>query len=119
MARVPNSTTDVPVEVEGVGTFVFAVKRTLRDQCAIEAEFARLTEGVDTVTAFLGGLATMMAELKVLTVDSPAGWNLDDMDPLEADSYSKLMAVWSAFRDKQAMFRKGLAKPGEGRGAPA
>lgn len=118
MARIPNSATDFVVPVDGIGTFTFA-KKTMRDQIAIEVEYSRLTEGIETVTNFLWNLASSVSVLKVLTVTAPDGWNLDALDPEEPESYDKLMKVWSALRDKQASFRKGNQGDGAAPGAEA
>lgn len=115
MARIPNAATDLTVPVEGIGTFTFA-KKTMRDQIAIEVEYSRLTEGVETVTNFLWNLATAISVLKVMTVTAPDGWDLDGLDPEDAESYAKLMQVWGALRDKQASFRKGTAAVSESAG---
>lgn len=118
MARLPNATTDFVAPVDGVGTFTFA-KKSFRDQVAIEVEYARLTEGVETVTNFLYNIATAMATLTVLTVTAPDGWDINALDPEDDESYMKLMKVWGALRDKQSAFRK-AAKPGsEGAGTGA
>ena len=116
MARLP-STTDIVVPVDGIGVFTFA-KKTMRDQFAIESEYSRLTEGVETVTEFLWSAANSFANLKVLTVSAPEGWNLEGLDPDKAEDWEKLKRVWSALRDKQLSFRKtaqvGSEKPGPG-----
>jgi hypothetical protein len=109
MSRLPNSTTDFVVPVDGVGSFSFA-KKKFSDQIAIESEYNRLTEGQDTVTTFLWNIATATANLKVLTVSAPPNWDVEELDPEDPESYIKLMKVWGALRDKQAAFRQG-AKP--------
>ncbi|HCE08542.1 MAG TPA: hypothetical protein DEQ40_08070 [Oxalobacteraceae bacterium] len=115
MSRLPNSTTDFVVPVDGIGTFSFA-KKSLRDQIAIESEYNRLTEGQDNVTTFLWNIASATASLKVLTIAAPHGWDVDALDPEDPESYINLMKVWGALRDKQASFRQ-AGKPavqGEG-----
>lgn len=121
MTRQPQKT-DFHVEVEGVGTFVFAY-REMRDELAIQVEYSRITQGVDTPSIFLGQVATWISALKVLTVEAPYGWNIDKLDPLEQESYLKLMNVYAALRAKEQQFRK---KPeargesgGQGNGGPA
>ena len=102
--------TDFYVDVEGIGTFSFG-KRKMRDELRIAAEFSRLTEGVETPTAWLEIVAGWIAALTVLTVEAPAGWSLEDMDPLDQESYDKLRKVHEALRSKEHSFRKDK-KPG-------
>lgn len=111
MARIP-SNTDFQVTVDGLGTFTFG-RRRLRDELAIAAEFSRLTEGVDTPTAYLASVAGWIATLKVLTVAAPEGWDIDAMDPLEEDTYTNLVKVHSALREKEGSFRSGSKQTGE------
>lgn len=92
--------------VEGIGTFTFT-KRRMREQFRVEAEFARLTEGAP-VAADVSSLAMSVACLRVLTVEAPEGWNLDEMDPEDGDTYSKILRVYGALRAREDAFR---AKP--------
>lgn len=101
----PSASTDYFVDVDGVGTFSFA-RRTMRDEMRIAAEYSRLTEGVETPTAYLELVAGMLSTLRVLTVSQPDGWNLDDLDPLDSDSYTKLVKVHNALRAKEDSFRR-------------
>lgn len=114
MSRLPQST-DFVVPVDGIGAFTFA-KKSLRDTIAIEAAYNRFTEGQDNVTTFLWSISSAVAILQVLTVSAPPGWDLDALDPEDPDSFTKLMKVWGALRDKQASFRKGTAAPVAGSG---
>jgi hypothetical protein len=116
MSRVP-SPTDFQVSVDGIGTFTFA-RRRMRDEMAIGAELSRLTEGVTTPTAFLALVAGWISTIKVLTVEAPSGWNIDEMDPLDEDSYAKLAQVHAALRAKEESFRGGskLASEAERKG---
>lgn len=104
MARLPNRN-DFTVPVEGIGAFTFG-KRKLRDELAIGAEYSRLTEGVDTPTPWLEAVAGWIAALKVLTVEAPEGWNIDEMDPLDPETYAKLRKVHAALREKEGSFRR-------------
>src|SRR5690349_9577176 len=107
--RIP-SPTDFHVTIEGIGNFSFAL-RMMRDELKIAAEFSRLTEGVETPTPYLSTIAGWIASLKVLIVSCPDGWlktldgrptsNLDEIDPLDEDTYAKLMKVHSALREKE------------------
>lgn len=104
---------DFPLDVEGVGHFIFAT-RDMRTEMRIAAEYSRLTEGVDTPTTFLAQMATWMSVLKVLTVEGPAGWNVDALDPLDQDTYDKIIKVYAALRAKEQSFRGGAPAAGKG-----
>lgn len=104
------SATDFTVEVDGIGQFRFG-RRTMRDELRIGSEFSRLTEGVEIPTPWLEMTAGMISALKVLTVSAPDGWSLDDMDPLDSNTYTRMMKVHSALRAKEDDFRSSK-KPG-------
>lgn len=106
------SATDFHVEVDGVGRFRFA-RRTMRDEFHVGAEYSRLTEGVDTPTAWLGQMASMVSNLKVLAVTVPADWDIDAMDPLDNESYSRIVKVYNALRVQEDTFRSGSGKRGK------
>lgn len=108
MNRIPTPT-DYQIHVDGVGTFTFAQRR-MRDELAVAAEFSRLTEGVETPSPFLAQVAGWISTLKVLTVHVPDGWDPEALDPLDEDSYAKLMKVHTALREKEGSFR-GREKP--------
>lgn len=97
------------INVEDIGSFTFA-HRTMRSELAIGSEFSRLTEGVETPTPWLSAVAGWIAPLKVLTLKAPDGWNIDEFDPLDEDSYAKLAKVHEALRTKERSFR---SKPNE------
>jgi hypothetical protein len=115
----PAEATDFFVEVPSVGTFSFA-KRMLRDELRISAEYSRVTEGVETPTAWLQLVGGWYAALKVLTVTAPLGWDIDNLDPLDQESYTKLRTVHAALREKEQSFRTGASqavqapRPGDG-----
>lgn len=98
------------VHVDGAGTFVF-LRRTMRAELSVAAEFSRLIEGVATPTPFLEQTAGILATLKVLTKSSPDGWDPEALDPLDQDSYSTLLKVHGALRAREAEFRANKAKP--------
>ena len=95
--------TDFAVDVENIGTFIFG-RRKMADEIRIQVEFARLTEGV-TPTPWLELVAGWMSDLKILTVRAPDGWDVDEMDPLDDETYSKLLRVHAALREKENSFR--------------
>lgn len=104
------------------GEFVFG-RRVMRDQFAIEAEYKRLTEGVIDATDFFGELASAVADLVVLTVKAPEGWDPETADPSEEESYADILKVWRRLRDQEATFRRGVqtrpGAPGQGAGGDA
>jgi hypothetical protein len=104
--------TDFYVDVKDIGRFRLA-KRTMRDEFQIGAEYSRLTEGVDTPTPWLAQMATMVANLKVLAVTVPEDWNIDEMDPLDDESYSRIFRVYEALRAREDSFRSGIGKSSE------
>lgn len=96
------------VLVEGVGNFEFR-HRTLRDEIRIGVEYSRLTEGVKTPSNWLATFAEVVSTLKVLTVVAPGGWDIDTMDPLDPNSYYRLLRGWRALWEKETSLRKGTA----------
>lgn len=111
MARKPN-VTDFDVPVEGIGTFTFG-RRKMADEIAIQVEYARVIDGVQP-TEWLALVAGWISALKVLTVRAPAGWDIDEMDPLDDDTYAKLMQVHAALAEKERSFRPGAKTGSEG-----
>lgn len=116
MSRIAKPT-DFRVDVPDVGEFVFA-RRTMRDEVSTQVEFARMIDGV-TPTPWLDAVCGAIADIKVLTVKAPDGWDLDALEPHEPDTYKKLLGVHQALLDKERSFRPGAAKAGEAAGAGA
>lgn len=110
------SETDFSVKVEGVGSFTFA-RRKMADEIAIQVEYARLIDGV-TPTDWLATVAGWISALKVLTVRAPADWDVEEMDPLDDDTYAKLAKVHQALAEKERSFRRkhGAGSQGAGQG---
>lgn len=113
MARTPHKS-DFPIDVEGVGTFLFG-RRTMADEIKIHVEYARLTEAVQP-TPWLDQVATWLSTLKVMTVRFPDGFDIEALDPLEDDTYQKLMRIHAAFIAKESSFRRGSGKASEASG---
>lgn len=113
MSRTP-SASDFVVPVPKIGAFTFA-RRTMRDEIAIQVEFARLIEGVEP-TEWLQVVCGWLSVFKVLTVRSPADWNLETMDPLDPETYAKMKAVYDELLEKERSFRRGTAPAGEAGG---
>ncbi len=97
------SANDFIVDVEGIGSFSFG-KRNMRDEIRIQVEFARMIDGVDP-TEWLSLVAGWLSTLKVMTVRSPEGWNVDELDPLDSATYAKLKKVSDALDAKELSFR--------------
>lgn len=114
MARPPKPS-DFRVTVPDVGDFVFA-KRSMRDEIQAQVEYARMIDGV-TPTPWLEAVCGAMADLTVLTVKAPDGWDVETMDPHDADTFAKLIAVHRGLREKEISFRPGAAKAGEADGS--
>ncbi|HEY0205063.1 MAG TPA: hypothetical protein VGC15_13050 [Acetobacteraceae bacterium] len=96
------------IEVEGVGSFVFR-RRTLKLQAMLEARMERMTGGPvqsPTLSRFCAALAT----LETLTVEAPEGWDLEEADPLDDDTFGNVAKVWEALREQEETFRR--ARPG-------
>lgn len=112
------SQNDFTVQVPDVGYFTFA-RRKMSDEVAIQVEFARIIDGV-TPTQWLEIVAGSISALKVLTVRAPEGWDINELDPLDDDSYAKLIAVHSALTSKEQSFRRskitGSENEGQGTG---
>lgn len=112
--RLPQPT-DFFEDVEGIGRFRFA-KRKMADEVQIQRLFSEYTGGVEP-TAWLLTLGEYLSTLRVLTVSAPEGWDLDDLDPLEAETYTKLGRVFIALREREETFRAGSSKAGQSSGA--
>lgn len=113
MARRPH-VTDYQVQVEGIGQFTFA-RRKLADEVSIQVEYARILDGVQP-TEWLALVGGCLSALRVLTVRAPEGWDIDELDPLEDESYAKLMQVHAALVSKERSFRRKPTDAGEADG---
>lgn len=102
------SSSDFPVVVEGIGTFMFGYRK-LADELRIQVEYARITEGVPA-TVWLFNLATYLSALRVLMVKAPNGWNLEELDPLDEETFILIERVFTALRAKEDEFRPHLRK---------
>lgn len=108
---------DFPVDVEGIGRFIFGW-RTMGDQFSIEIEMTRLCRGV-APTPWLQTMSEWLGTLRILMVNAPAGFDLDDLDPLDDDVYDRVNRVFQALREKEDSFRgkTKAARKGDGQGA--
>lgn len=114
MARAPKET-DFVVPVEGVGQFTFA-RRTMGDEVKIQVEYARIIDGAEP-TSWLQAVGGWLSTLKVLTVRAPAGWDLDELDPLDPETYAKLDSVYGGLSEKERSFRRKPEPASQGTGA--
>ena len=112
--RTPQET-DYTVPVASIGTFTFG-KRTMRDEIAVQVEYARIIDGV-IATAWLQAVAGWISPLRVLTVRAPAGWDVDELDPTDPATYAKMQAVYGALSEKETSFRRKPKSAVEGDGA--
>lgn len=114
----PAAPSDFPVEVEGIGNFVFG-RRTGRDRFKIAAEYHRLTEGLDVSNTDFGITAEAQTTVTVLLVDGPdeikAMLDLGAAASLDPEADAKLLRVFFALRAKELSFRR---PAGEGVKAP-
>ena len=113
MARKPHIT-DFTVPVEGIGTFTFA-RRKMADEIQIQVEYARILDGVQP-TEWLALVGGCLSALKVLTVKAPEGWDINELDPVDDESYAKLMQVHAALVSKERSFRRKSTDTGEAAG---
>jgi len=115
MSRIPRAT-DFPVEVEGIGRFVFA-KRTMADEIAIQRKYAEIVGGVEP-TPWLQSVGAWLAVLPVLTVSAPEGWgDVEEFDPNEEETFERLSRVYMALRERENSFRGGKKPASQGSGA--
>lgn len=106
------------VEVPGVGVFLFR-HRTFRDSIRIAAEVEQMLGFQAGVSGGLQSVAAMFATLTTLLDQAPAGFDLENMDPLNDSSLSRLEEVYLALREAETNFRKPRSEDGEGPSAGA
>jgi hypothetical protein len=107
----PAADTDFSVDVEGIGHFRFA-RRRLGDEMRIWAEYSRITEGVPPTKGF-GQVAGSIAAIKVLMVEADPPFVMDDMDPLDPKTFTRIVQVHDSLREKEESFRSGAKPPGK------
>jgi len=98
-----------PVSVDGVGDFIFR-RRIMRDQFRIHADTMRILGG-PVSDAMLWNSAAAMATIGVLMVSGPTrDWNVETLDPLDADDVATLYKVHGRLLGEEETFRR-AAKP--------
>lgn len=95
---------DYIVDIPEEGRFIFA-RRSLADEMTIQREYARHAGGVQP-TVWLSTLAEYLSTLSVLTVEAPDSWDIDEMDPLDDETYKRLGRVFAALRERENTFRR-------------
>ena len=99
--------------VEDVGEFTFR-RRRLRDGLAIQREYSDIIGACLTPIDGLVATANWVATLRVLTVRAPEGWDLEAMNPDDADDVGKMATVFGALRAREEAFRSDAKPRGEG-----
>lgn len=110
MARTPQET-DFVVPVEKIGNFTFG-RRKMSDEIAVQVEYARIIDGVEP-TAWLQAVGGWISTLRVLTVSAPPGWDVDELDPTDPETYAKLKLVYEALSERERSFRRKPKPAGE------
>ncbi len=116
--RAP-SPSDFPVDVPGLGTFIFA-KRKMTDELKIQAEYRRFTDCLDDPGPSLALVSQWLATLSVLMVSAPPNSdyaNLMELDPLDEKVYADLNAIYRELSEKEGSFRRRHASGGPQGGA--
>jgi hypothetical protein len=103
------------VDVDGVGSFECR-RRTMRVEVARQAEFCRLTEGLQSIPEEFAGVCNFLAYLKVMIAKGPDGWDVDDVDPEDQEQLKKLREVHAAIQTAERRFRAGAKSDGQGSG---
>lgn len=114
MARQPKAN-DYYIDVPDIGRFRCA-RRTMMIEVEVQREYASMAGGVEP-TAWLVTIAEYLSTLRVLIVDAPEGWDMDDMDPLDDETYQQLGRVFAALREREETFRRKSGKAGQENGA--
>jgi len=97
-----------PVQVEGIGNFVFR-KRQYGDQIWIENKAVEILGG-PALTPQLQSVALATATLIRLTVPRDCPWNVETLDPLDDDATPQLWKVYGELRLAEDRFRKGAGE---------
>ncbi|WOL24225.1 hypothetical protein fHeYen801_015 [Yersinia phage fHe-Yen8-01] len=113
MARLPQKT-DYDIKVDGIGTFRIA-RRKMSDEILIQRYYAEYAGGVEP-TAWLATLAEYLSTYRGLVVTAPEGFDIDNLDPLDDETYKKLGSVFTAIREQEERFRGRFTAPSKGAG---
>lgn len=92
------------VEIDGWGEFVVN-RLTMGRNMEVAAEYERHLRGMQNTTREFRALANTMATAKVLVAVAPEGWSLDDLDPLDPQTYERLFDLASKIDQQERFFR--------------
>ena len=76
------------------------------DEVKIQAEAERILGGA-TTNETLQAVARAIAELQVLTVTAPDGWDVEEVDPFDDDAVAEVMRAHGGLRAAEVKFRLG------------
>jgi hypothetical protein len=87
-----------PIDGEVLGAFTFK-RPTLREEVMISTRFAELTGGQkrDNMSVRALDIATILAELPIVTTTVPDKWVWADLEGDE--DFYRIVAVWNAYQD--------------------
>ena len=103
-----------PVEVEGVGNFVFR-RRTYADRAKVANRTLAILGGVPE-HPYLLDEASKIAELELLIVEAPSGWDIATLDPLDDEDVAQMARVHGRFAEEETRFRGAFKAARGGRG---
>jgi hypothetical protein len=107
------SPTDFTVEVPKVGSYIFA-RRTTGDAFKIRGLYAQFTAGNYSEDGRMHDISALAyCTIKVLAVEQPKDFHIEDIDPLLDDGWDeKLVLVYFALSEQERSFRPGSKKDG-------
>lgn len=102
----PRSKT-TPLVVDGVGDFVI-LTRTMSTYLSWQAEVNRVTGGIEPskMSPSYQDIVSVYATLKTRIVVAPDDWDLELLDFTDKGDADKLMAVFNAISEADALFRE-------------
>lgn len=108
MAKRLPSKTDFPVEVPGVGRYMFA-RRNLRDNASIRGQYSALTSGNYDADGNMADLVSLsLVTIDTLMVSAPPKGDPADWDLLaDTQAEERLVKVYLALREMELSFRPG------------
>ncbi len=110
----PRPTDDLyQVTVDGVGTLTCR-RRTIMDEMRVAQLYSEYLGGAAFPTDWLNETARHISLLRVVVVTWPAGVALDDLDPLDRETWETIAQIAGAVRVREEEFRaeRKQARPG-------
>lgn len=92
------------VDIDGLGAFE-VMRRTMLANNKIRSEFNRITEGQESLSEAFEQFCVVFSTLKALVVKAPTGWNLDNLDPDDDNSYQQMYSLYFKIVEKEKFFR--------------